>query len=58
MEEIKKGGEEFFTKKKLGGRGLFSVKIRGEGEGFFRLKKGGEDFFSDKFFPKPGLGTR
>ena len=36
MGEIKKGGEEFFSK-----------KIRGA-KTFFQLKKGGEDFFLEK----------
>ena len=62
MGDIKKGGEEFFSKKireaktffqlKNGGRRLFFRKNKG-GEDFFSNKKrGAKTFFSGKFFPK------
>ena len=61
MGEIKKGGEEFFSKKirgaktffqlKKGGEDFFSEKIRGA-KTFFRLKKGGRRLFFRQIFPK------
>ena len=45
LGEIKKGGEEFFSKKKIWWRRLFSTKKRGR-RLIFRKNKGDGDFFS------------
>ena len=53
LGEIKKGGEEFFSKKIRGAKTFFQLK-KGGRRLFFRRNKGGEDFFSTK---KRGVKT-